>query len=73
MLSCESENRQVIGLDCSYHMCQRKKYFKTLKLEQGGLVPFGDNKACKVYGIDTTKLKMFDDHEFILHGVRYVL
>lgn len=50
----------------------KKEYFETLKLEQGGIVLLGENKACKVHGIGMIKLKMFDDHEFLLHNMRYV-
>lgn len=42
-------------------------------LEQGGTTLLCDNKACKVYGIGTLRLKMFDDREILLHRVRYVL
>lgn len=31
-----------------------------------------NNKACKVHGIGTIKLKMFDDREFFLRNERYV-
>ena len=41
-------------------------------MEQGGLVLFGKNRACKVFGIGTVRLKMFDDREFLLYDVRYV-
>lgn len=44
-----------------------------MKLDQGGVVLPGDNKACMVYGIGTTKLKMFDDREFLYDNVMYVL
>ena len=39
--------------------------------EQCGVVFLYDNKACKVYGIGTIMLKMFDDYEFLLHNMRY--
>lgn len=32
----------------------------------------GENKACKVYGIGTIKLKIIDDHEILFNNVRYV-
>src|SRR3954470_16835809 len=41
-------------------------------LEQGGVVLLGDNKTCKVYGVGTTSLKIFTDHEFLLHNMMYV-
>ena len=39
---------------------------------QCGVVRFGDNKACKVHGIGTVRLKMFDDHELLIYNVRYI-
>lgn len=41
-------------------------------LEQGGVALLGDNKVCKVHGINAVKLKMFDDSEFIIYNMRYV-
>lgn len=35
--------------DFSYHMCPRKEYFETLKLEERETDHLGDNKACKDY------------------------
>lgn len=67
--SLETEYSWVIDSSCSYHMCQRKEYFETLKLEQGGIVILGDNKSCKVHGISTPRLKTFDDREFFIHNV----
>lgn len=45
----------------------------TLKLEKGGIIILSSNNACKVHGIGRTGLKMFGDHEFLLHNARYVL
>lgn len=55
-----------------YHVYLIKKYFEILYMEQGGVVLFSKNRACKVFGIDTVRLKMFDDCEFLLYNVRYV-
>lgn len=30
------------------------------------------SQSCKVLGIGTIRLKIFDDQEFILHSMRYV-
>ena len=70
--SLETEDSWVIDSGCSYHMCPRIEYFETLKMVQGGVVRLGDNKACKVHGIGTVRLKMFDDRELLIHNVRYV-
>lgn len=73
MLILENEKGWVISSCCSYHMCPRKEYFKTLKLEQGRIVLLGDNKACKVHVIGTVRIIKFKDREFILHNMRYFL
>lgn len=57
----------------SYQMYPKKIILETLKMDQGGVVLLGDNNSCKVYGIGTMRLKMFDNHEFLFHNVRYVL
>ena len=70
--SLETEDSWVIDSGFSYHMCPRIEYFEILKMVQGGIVRLGDNKACKVHGIGIVKFKMFDDHELLIHNMRYV-
>lgn len=43
-----------------------------MKLEEGGVVYLFYNKASKVHGIGTVRLKMFNHREFLLHNLRYV-
>lgn len=54
-------------------MRQTHEYFETMKLEESSVVCLGDNKVCTVHGICTTRLKMFDDLEFLLYHERHVL
>lgn len=70
--SWEPEKSWVLDSGCSYHMCPRKEYFETLALKEGGVVRLGNNKACKVQGMGTVRLKMFDGREFLLKDVRFV-
>lgn len=70
--SLETGEGWVMDSCLAYHMCLRKEYFKSLKLTWGGIVLLGDDKACKVHGIGIVILKMFDDHEFLLHNMRHV-
>lgn len=44
----------------------------SLEMKEGGVVQLGNNKACKVYGISTIRLKMFGNRKFLLHVVRHV-
>ena len=69
--SWEPEKSWVLE-GCSYHMFPRKEYFETLALKEGGVVRLGNNKACKVQGMGTVRLKMFDGREFLLKDVRFV-
>jgi len=70
--SLEPEKSWVLDSGCSYHMCPRKEYFETWALKEGGVVRLGNNKACKVQGMGTIRLKMFDGREFLLKDVRFV-
>ncbi|CAJ2678716.1 unnamed protein product [Trifolium pratense] len=70
--SWEPEKSWVMDSGCSYHICPRKEYFETLELKEGGVVRLGNNKACKVQGMGTIRLKMYDDRDFLLKNVRYI-
>jgi len=71
--SWKPEKSWVLDSGCSYHMCHRNEYFETSALKEGGVDRLGNNKACKVQGMGTVRLKMFDDREFLLKNVMYVL
>ena len=57
---------------CLYHSCPRKDYFETLELKIAGTILLGGNYPCKVQGIGTVRLKMFDNRDYILKDVRYI-
>lgn len=71
--SLETKDGWVMELVCFYHISTKEEYFETLKPEQSGVVILVSNKAYKIYGIDTVKIKMFDENEFLIYNVRYVL
>ena len=62
----------ILDYGCSFHMCPNKSFFKTFENVNGGKVLLGNNMACKVAGIGTISLKMFDNVTRDLHHVRYV-
>lgn len=62
-----------MDLGCSYHMCQKKEYFESLKLEEDGDIQLNVNKAYKVHVISTVRLKMFYDCEFLLLNAGYAI
>jgi len=68
----EPEKVWVLDSGCSYHICPRKEYIQTMELKEGGVVRLGNNKACKIQGMGTIRLKIFDDRDFLLKNVRYI-
>jgi len=72
MTRWEPEKGWVLDFGCSYHICKRKEYFETLELKEGGVVRLGNNKAYRIQGMATIRLKMFDDCDFLLKNVRYI-
>lgn len=43
-----------------------KEYFETLELNESKVIKLGNNEACKVHATSTLRLKMYDNHEFLL-------
>ncbi|KAH9657805.1 hypothetical protein KPL70_023225 [Citrus sinensis] len=62
----------IMDSGCSFHMCPNKSFFKTFENVNGGKVLLGNNLACKVAGITTISLKMFDGVTRDLYQARYV-
>ncbi|KAK2975045.1 hypothetical protein RJ640_021054 [Escallonia rubra] len=57
---------------CSFHMCPHKEWFDCLTPCDGGTVLMGNDVVCKVMGICTIKIKMFDGIVRTLGDVRYI-
>ncbi|KAK2978046.1 hypothetical protein RJ640_000707 [Escallonia rubra] len=57
---------------CSFHMCPHKEWFDCLTPCNGGTVLMGNDVVCKVMGIGTIKIKMFDGIVRTLGDVRYI-
>ncbi|PON54809.1 LOW QUALITY PROTEIN: Gag-Pol-related retrotransposon family protein [Trema orientale] len=70
----ESENSKewVMDSGCSYHMCPREDWFMDYQEVDGGKVLMGNNMACKVMGIGSISIRMFDGVTRILKNVRHV-
>lgn len=62
----------ILDSGCSFHMCPCKELFKTFKRIDGGKVLLGNNLACKVTGIGTINIKMYDGVTKDIEQVRYV-
>lgn len=54
-------------------MCPRKKHFETLEMKEDEIVMLRNIKICKVLSIGTVRLKIFDDREFLLQNIRYII
>ncbi|KAK2981165.1 hypothetical protein RJ640_024388 [Escallonia rubra] len=57
---------------CSFHKCPHKEWFDCLTPCDGGTVLMGNDVVCKVMGIGTIKIKMFDGIVRTLGDVRYI-
>ncbi|KAK2993218.1 hypothetical protein RJ640_005186 [Escallonia rubra] len=57
---------------CSFHMCPHKEWFDCLTPCDGSTVLMGNDDVCKVMGIGTIKIKMFDGIVRTLGDARYI-
>ncbi|XP_020270598.1 LOW QUALITY PROTEIN: AP-1 complex subunit mu-2-like [Asparagus officinalis] len=57
---------------CSFHMCANRFWFDTYEKKDRGEVRMGNNVACKVIGIGTVKVKMYDDIICTFGNVRHI-
>ena len=74
-IKCRHVN-QFLGfgdLACSYYVTPYRDWFDTHRLINCGLVLMGNKVVCKVVGIGTIEVKMFNDVVRTLKDVRHVL
>ncbi|KAK2987526.1 hypothetical protein RJ640_030195 [Escallonia rubra] len=57
---------------CSFNMCAHKEWFDCLTPCKDGTVLMGNDAVCKVMGIGTIKIKIFDGIVRTLGDVRYI-
>lgn len=69
----DTKKSLVKDFGCSYRMCPRKKHFETLEMKEDEIVLLRNIKICKVLSIGTERLKIFDDSEFLLQNIRYII
>ena len=63
----------VLDSTCLFHMTRHKDWFDTYRLVNCGSVLMENNVVCKVVGIGTIIVKMFDNAMRTLKDVRHVL
>lgn len=56
----QTNSKWVIDSGCTYHMCLDKHLCVNYKPFNGGEVMIGNNSMCKVIGLGTIRLKMFN-------------
>ena len=62
----------ILDLACSYHMTLNREWFDTYMSVNCGNVLTGNDASCKVIGIGTIKIRMFDGVVRTLGEVRHV-
>ncbi|KAH9803501.1 hypothetical protein KPL71_001790 [Citrus sinensis] len=62
----------VLDSGCTFHMCPNRNYFTSYQSCDSGMVLMGNNSICKVVGIGTVSLKMFDGVVREITQVRHV-
>ena len=68
----ETQKEWILDSGCSFHMSPNKEWYLDLEKIESGTVLLGNNKAYKILGIGSVKIRMFDGHDRILKNVRYV-
>ncbi|KAL8549453.1 hypothetical protein ACS0TY_008332 [Phlomoides rotata] len=66
------DDEWVLDSGCTIHMCPNECWFKNLENLDGESVLLGNDKSCKVKGIGSIRIKMFDGADKILSKVRFV-
>ncbi|KAG8474407.1 hypothetical protein CXB51_033681 [Gossypium anomalum] len=50
----------ILGSGCTFHMSPNRDWFTTYEIMSKGVVLIGNNASCKIAGVGTVKVKMFD-------------
>src|SRR5436190_880344 len=58
---------------CTYHVCPRREWFSTYQPCDGGSILMGNDAECKVVGIRSIRMRMFDGEVRTVANVRHVL
>ncbi|KAG8501441.1 hypothetical protein CXB51_003771 [Gossypium anomalum] len=62
----------ILDSGCTFHMSPNRDWFITYETVSEGVVLMGNNASCKIAGVGTIKVKMFDGVVRTLSDVRYV-
>ncbi len=74
MLSAQSKDAEAWILDSasSFHVTPRKEWFSSYKSGEFGFVYLGDDTSYPAMGVGEVKIKLEDEGEHVLQGVRHV-
>ncbi|KAG8479428.1 hypothetical protein CXB51_029898 [Gossypium anomalum] len=62
----------ILDSGCTFHMSPNRDWFTTYEIVSEGVVLMGNNASCKIAGVGTIKVKMFDGVVRTLSNVRHV-
>ncbi|KAG8478499.1 hypothetical protein CXB51_028393 [Gossypium anomalum] len=62
----------ILDSGCTFHMSPNRDWFTTYETVSEGVVLMGNNASCKITGVGTIKVKMFDGVVRTLSDVRHV-
>ncbi|KAG8489761.1 hypothetical protein CXB51_017983 [Gossypium anomalum] len=62
----------ILDSGCTFHMSPNRDWFTTYEIVSEGVVLMGNNASCKIIGIGTIKVKIFDGVVRTLSDVRHV-
>ncbi|KAG8491179.1 hypothetical protein CXB51_014423 [Gossypium anomalum] len=62
----------ILDSGCTFHMSPNRDCFTTYETVSEGVVLIGNNTSCKIAGVGTTKVKMFDGVVRTLSDVQHV-
>ncbi|KAG8474474.1 hypothetical protein CXB51_031434 [Gossypium anomalum] len=62
----------ILDSGCTFHMSPNRDWFTTYETVSEGVVLIGNNALCKIAGVGTIKVKMFDRVVRTLSDVRHV-
>ncbi|CAN1141484.1 Retrovirus-related Pol polyprotein from transposon TNT 1-94 [Linum perenne] len=68
-----TDDEWILDSACTFHMCPNMDWFSSYEsIDAGGTVLMGDNSSCKVAGIRSVQIKMFDGAVRTLTDVRHI-
>ncbi|KAL8471904.1 hypothetical protein ACS0TY_029223 [Phlomoides rotata] len=72
VISAKVSTEWVLDSRCSFHMSPIREWFQDFQNQDGGTVLLGNNQTCRVRGIGSVRIRMFNGVIRVLRNVRYV-